>query len=313
MDTPRDKPERIARKRHSTLQRFRLWRCARKAAGDPRAFEAAFETFRAGVSGSLPQATRTGVILVACNDLYYWRFAITLLLSIEQHEHDAPVHLHLCAPGAETLAHLADLSRTLRQVRLSWTIDDCRLAAGLQHRTVYLTAARFLIARSILETLQGPLLCLDVDAIAARPVWAGYAQARSAGDVLLIQRPELKHVTRKILASAVGYNPGAAGLQFASSVARAIAASFALGPLYHVDQILIYYVMRELQRRSALAVAQMPAAMADYTFSPDAVFWMPKGWASKDSAQYAEAKRAVDACFPLVPQQPDATLAGTPG
>jgi hypothetical protein len=275
-----DQPERIAHKRHSRLHRFLIWRFARKAVADTRAFEAAFDMFRAGVTGDYPKAMGKGIILCACNDLYYWRFGITLLLSLAQREPGAPVHLHLWKPSAQTLAPNAENSRALAQVTLTWTIDDCRLATELRFRTVYLAAVRFLIAREVSERTRCPLLCLDVDAIAVRPVWATYDDARSRADIILIQRRERKQATRKILASAVGFNPTPAGLQFVSSVARSLAAAFTISPLYHVDQMLIFYVMREMAARTTLAVADMPGVMADSTFSGEAVFWMPKSWFS---------------------------------
>lgn len=255
-------------------------------------------------AGDHPKAADKGIILFACNDLYYWRFGITTLLSLEQQEPGAQMHLHLCKPSAETLVNIDKLVRALSQIRLTWTIDDCRLAARLRFPTVYLAAVRFLIARDIGEKTRCPVLCLDIDAIAVRPVWAVYDDVRSGGDIVLIQRPERKQATRKILASAVGFNPTPAGLQFASSLARSLAAAFAPPPLYHVDQMLIFYVMREMVKRGAPSVADMRQAMADSTFGKDAVFWMPKGWAQKNAPPYTDAKRAVDTCFPDVAHVP---------
>lgn len=294
---PQAPPIEIQKKHHSRIHRFRIWRRACKAVADPQWGAKAFETFRDSVSGTFPAPSGEGVVLGACNELYYWKFAVTLLLSLEQHERGVQVHLHLCSPSAELLAHVVVLARSLQQIKLTWTTDDGRLAGPLEYPTVYLAAVRFMVAQLLMEHTRSPILCLDVDAIAVKPVWPAYAAVQGLGDVALIVRADKKHPTRKILASAVGYNPTPAGLKFVSSVARAIASVFEIRPIYHVDQILIFYVMREMVKQEALAVASMPIALADFSFHPDSVIWMPKGWALKNSSQYADAKQAVDACF----------------
>lgn len=294
-----ERPEIITRKRHSALNRFRLWRRAGRAARDADWGRERMERYAASVSGDWPEASSEGLVLGACNDLYYWRFAITLLLSIERHGQAQDVHLHLARPRPETLEHVRRLQAGLRHVRLTCTWDDGSLGQRLPFRTVYLTAMRFLVADRILARTGRPLLCLDVDAIAVQPLGPAIASLiASGGDVQLIRRPEKKAITQKILAAAVGVQPTAAGLRFASALARAIVASLDMPPRYHVDQILIHLVMQALVERDALAVTPMPTGLADHGFGAGSTIWMPKGWALKNSDQYAQAKAAVDAYDP---------------
>jgi hypothetical protein len=298
------RPEIIAQKRHSTWQKFRIWHRTQSALRSERFGSDAFATFEAGVTGSYPGSTG-GVILAACDDLYYWRFAITLLLSIEDQGERQQVHLHLCRPSAATLKHIGGLPALLTHVQLTWTVDDCRLAEGLRYRTVYLASARFLIAAAVMREAKVPVLCIDVDAIAVKPIWPAYAAAQAKGDAVLIQRPTESSVSRRLRAGAVGFNPTPAGRRYVSAAGRAIAAIFAIRPLYHLDQIVLFYLMRTMKHRRELQVADMPGPLSDFDFSGEAVIWMAKGWAVKNSDQYGDAKRAVDARYPQVPQVPD--------
>jgi hypothetical protein len=298
------RPEIIAEKRHSTWQKFRIWRRTQSALRSERFGSDSFAAFEAGVTGSYPDPSG-GVILAACDDLYYWRFAITLLLSIEDQGERQQVHLHLCRPSPATLQHIGKLPALLSHVRLTWTVDDCRLAEGLRYRTVYLASARFLIAAVVMREAEVPILCIDVDAIAMRPVWPAYAVAQAAGDAALIQRPTESSVSRRLRAGAVGFNPTPAGRRYVSAVGRSIAAIFAIRPLYHLDQIVLFYLMRTMKHRRELQVVDMPGPLSHFDFSGEAVIWMAKGWAVKNSDEYADAKRAVDARYPAVPQSPD--------
>ncbi|BDA84818.1 hypothetical protein Sa4125_23600 [Aureimonas sp. SA4125] len=297
-------PEIIAEKRHSTWHKFRIWLRTRNALHNARFGEDAFADFEAGVTGSYPREGGGGIILAACDDLYYWRFAITLLLSIEDQGEHQQVHLHLCRPSAETLRHIRGLPALLNHVELTWTADECRLAERLQFRTVYLASARFLIAAVVMREAKAPILCIDVDAIAVKPVWPAYAEVQQRGDAVLIQRTEERSVSRRLRAGAVGFNPTPAGQRYVSAVGRSITSIFAIRPRYHLDQIVLYYLMRDMKKREQLSVADMPGPLSDFDFTSDAVIWMAKGWAVKNSDQYGDAKRAVDARFPQVTQSP---------
>ncbi len=257
-----------------------------------------FERFRSGVTGDLPAAGGGGVILAACNDYYFWHFAITLVLSIEQQGERQKVHLHLCEPGPETLKTIDRLGKRLSNVALSWTTDDCRLAEGLQHRTVYFASSRFLLAPLILEKTQSPLLCIDVDGIAVRPVWQHYEIVRQATDLVLIQRPEETKPTMKILASALGINPTPRGIKFARDLAHSLAAILAIEPSYHIDQIGIHYLLRALSPENAPVVAAMPKALWDHDFGEESAIWTAKGWTGKDSEKYQSTCKEIMQAFP---------------
>ncbi len=291
-----DKPTRIRHKRHSPLFRWRMarliWRTIRTSQGAN-----AFKRFRNGIAGDLPAHGGDGVILAACDDFYYWHFAITLVLSIELQGEAQKVHLHLCDPTPRALDHIGRLRAALSKVDLSWTTDRCDLAAGLKHHTVYYAASRFLLAPLILEKSRRPLLCIDVDGIAVKPVWPAYEPSRGASDLVLIRRPEEAKPTMKILASAVGFNPTPRGLAFADGLGRAIADILSINPSYHVDQITIHYLLRALDPETAPSIADMPKSIWDHDFEAGSAIWTAKGWGRKESGDFQAAKSAVDRRF----------------
>ncbi|MCB8837076.1 hypothetical protein [Aurantimonas sp. VKM B-3413] len=290
--------EIIKKKRHSLLWRYRIARRIRKALKDPEWAASEAARFRSDLSGdlpALPASSGPGVVLAACDDLYYHSFGPTLARSIERHGVEQPMHLHLCAPSAATLADIERLSNSLRHVRLTWTWDRGTLAEGLPFRSIYLASARFLIAPVVLESCRAPVLCLDIDAIANKPIWKHYELARAGTDVVVIQRREETSDSRRVRAGAFGLNPTPDGLRFGAALAGSLSAILPLRPRYHLDQIVIYYLMKELARSDSIRIKDMPPALSDFGFEKDAVIWMAKGWKMKNSPLFKDAQREVDA------------------
>lgn len=293
-----NKPEIIARKRHSAFMRYRMARRVRGATAQTPRYAETFEHFQQGVAGTLPSQGEGGVIVVSCDDFYYRSFAVTLILSMENVAAAQRVHVHLCSPSPQALHHIAHLAGSLRYVTLTWTVDQCLLADRLRYRTIYFAAARFLIASTLMEAAQSPLLCLDVDGLAAVPVWPAYERVRASADILVIRRPEEPRLSRKILASAVGMNFTPQGRRFAAALGRSLAAILPLGPKYHIDQITIHTLIGEMTEKAGLQVAEMPQAFADHDFAPGSVIWTTKGWSRKESPAYLEAKQQIARLHP---------------
>ena len=202
------KPEIIAKKGHSLLSQLRIRRAVAKAFSDPAWHAPGLARFAASIGGGLPEADPGGLILAACNDFYYSRFTATLLLSLEAQRACQAVHLHLYEPSEATLAHIAMLKGAFRFVRLTWTTDRCDLAASLHYRTIYYAAGRFLVSALILNTQQRPILCIDGDGIAIRPVWPAYEPYLASGDVGLIFRKAKRNIQFR-RGSRVGGAPAA--------------------------------------------------------------------------------------------------------
>ena len=296
-----ERPEIIRKKGHSFLSQLRIRWAVARAFADPAWQAEGLARFSASIDGAWPEQGPGGVILAACNDFYYSRFAVTLLLSLERQHAWQAVHLHLYEPSEATLAHIAMLAGALSFVRLTWTIDRCDLAANLKHRTIYYAAGRFLVSALILESQQRPVLCIDVDGVAIRPVWPAYLPYLASGDVGLIFRRAKHKPWRGVLASAVGLNCTEPGRKFSSAVARALVDLLPRGHRFHLDQIVLHYsALRAVKRVREIAFFKMPHGFADHEFHEESVIWTPKGWRLKNSEMYHAIKRGVDETAPAL-------------
>ncbi|MBO0904155.1 hypothetical protein [Jiella sonneratiae] len=283
----------IARKRHSPLMRWRIGRRVAKAVRNEAAFLPEFDRLRRSIKGTFPEARGGPILLCACNDHYYREFAPTFIRSIDRLGGRERFHLHLSAPSAEVLADVARLAASLQTVELTHSQDDGSGALLPHYPTIYWAAVRFLVAPLVLEAARSEVLCLDVDGIARRPVGPALAAlGEAAADVVLIKRPQEKHV-RKVLASALSIRPTPGGFAFAAMLRRAVAGALALKPRYHVDQLVIHLLVERLERENRLTTAAMPLAFADHDFSDGSVIWTAKSWQRKNSPAFLAAKAAA--------------------
>lgn len=300
VDSPQARAERAktGRQEHSPYFRWKIRVQVERASRDQVWHASELAAFEASLTGTAPRARQGGILLAACDSDYYVRFAPALLLSLQRLGAGDCVHLHLYRPTADVLRHVEHLRRRLTAIDLSWTVDPCVLATGMRHPAVYFTSARFMLAERLLRQHRRPVLCIDIDGIAVREIWPAYAASIALGDVGLISRPSARRASRKILASAVGFNPTREGLRFGSTVARSLAGLYSGQPLYHLDQIVLHYAVLEERRRGPFQLFDMPPGLADHAFGEDAVLWTAKGWRNKNSEHFAAAKQEAEALAP---------------
>ena len=170
------------------------------------------------------------------------------------------------------------LAESLKNVKLTYTIDPCILAAPLAHREIYYSAARFLLAPSLITAGVRRLLMVDVDAVMNKSPWTLLkAKSNSQSGGFIFRRNE-KHPWRKVLASAVLFHATPGSSRLASALARSMAATFRLRPKYHIDQILPFYVSDHAASSfGILRPSIFPPKIMGYNYEPDAAFWTAKG------------------------------------
>lgn len=267
-------------KKHSALFRLLLRHIVRGViAGKQGAKE--HSVFSKSISGDFPNGG--DVILAACNDDYFRKFAIDLIRSVESHGAPQKLHLHLLEPSETVLEEIAQLRATLEHVQLTVTIDPCVLAETIPYRTVYYTAARFLLAPMLLTAGVDRLLIIDVDAVMNKSPWQFFdneAALRSGG--FIFRREKRKHWYR-VLASAVFLNGSPGSVRLAENLARSLARTLRYKPRYHIDQILPYYICELAERRfSDFATFDIPKEIMGYSYESEAAFWTVKGKSNID-------------------------------
>jgi hypothetical protein len=281
---------------HSRLFRGIIWLHVRLALARPAWHRDTLNVFRGSLGGALPKAGPGGIILAACNDLYYDKFAKTLLYSLERLQQKQRVHLHLYEPCAATLSHIECLKQAFACAEISYTIDPCLLAKDQPYQINYYALARFPLVSILLEETGSPVLCVDVDAIAIQPVWQAYESWRTKGDVGLIFRDNVTRPWRRILASAVGFNPTSGGKAYCSTVARALLSLLRRKSRYHLDQIVLHYAAQASRSAGQATFFEMPLHFSDFEFHPDSIIWTAKG-RRKAADAFQDRKQVIDAAF----------------
>jgi hypothetical protein len=238
--------------------------------------------FRESIKGELPNSEN--VLLAACDDRYFYNFALGLIKSIERLGKPEALHLLLLQPSDKVIEEATTLSKTLKHVKLTYSIDPCVLGEGLPRREIYYTAARFLLAPLILESGVDRLLMIDVDAVMNRSPWSIIKSDFDHQSGAFIFRRNEKRPWRKILASAVLLNNSPSSMRLANAIAVSIAVSLGSKPKYHIDQILPFYVCDLLKRKfQDFSTIDIPAELMGYHYEPEAAFWTVKGHQALDT------------------------------
>ena len=293
--------EVIREKRHKRLQRWRLWWIARRVLSDPEAGEREHRLLLDRLEGTLPGdnggagGEAGGTILVACDAAYLERFGPSLVRSLQRAGGTRGLHVHLCGGGDAARSLLESVTSTGHGLAVTGTHVDDPVADDLRFRSVYYTAARFLLAHHVLRRTGRPVLCMDIDVLFRRSPWPSVENALAAHDLMLTERPEWQQATRRTLAGVVGFAPSESGFRFADALARALQLGLGIGPRYHLDQITLTYLIDRMRAGGDLRVAPLPPGFLTRQAGEDAVVLVPKGWLGKGSEGFMEEQRNLEA------------------
>jgi len=239
---------------------------------------------RARLQGELPAAGGEGVVFAACDDGYYARFATDFLFSAEDTGHPHRIHIHLYAPSAQTLAHIAALRDSLRHTQLTYSWEDDGYERYGIDSVIYFAAARFIMIHHLLQECRCPILGVDIDGFVHRPLDGAFDLIGQA-DVTFHFRFGERRVWRRILAAAVGFNHTPEGLRFCERAARCIQASLRLHPDFHTDQTILYHAYRFARRwLPSIRWQHLPLSLVDYDFQDDSFIWTAKGPRKEDAS-----------------------------
>jgi hypothetical protein len=111
---------------------------------------------------------KDAAFFLSCNDSYFRNFCVPLLVSLGDHSPGLRVHLHIMDPDLEVLALVANrlkLQITFTHEESLPFINSLGIEAGF-----YYHSARFIRFAEALEGTAGPLIMIDVDALATGDV-----------------------------------------------------------------------------------------------------------------------------------------------
>jgi hypothetical protein len=280
----------IAVKRHPLRFLARIWWNCWCATVSDEFYLKELAAFEASLQGELPTGRDVSdLILVACNDAYFAKYAHALINSAAAVDQHFAVHIHLLDPSQKTLEEIQLLQCRHSTVRLSFTIDQGEIANTLQYRNIYYTAARFLLVPSLLERGVTRVLVIDIDTIMKNSPWPILDQGVKSDNGAFIFRSRQWKPWKKILASAVYYRSTERSLKMSKRIAKSILATIHHKPKYHIDQVIPHYIMQIGLHRLRSTYSQMPHDIMSYRYAPSAAFWTTKG-PEKEAEQFTQAK-----------------------
>lgn len=248
---------------------------------------------RLQIMGNFPDPGGPGIVLCACDEDYYARFALDFVLSAEATEQRHRLHLHLYAPSARALDHVDRMRRSLVHTDLSYTWEGNEFERYGVDAPIYYTTARYMVMHHLLTASKAPVLCVDIDGLIRRPLHEAFEQIGSA-DLTIHFRLHRREIWRRVLAAAIGVNPTPSALGFCERMASSIEAVLQQKPVYHIDQTVLYSMYRIRSRlRRNIRWQNLPLSWVDYKFSDDSLIWTAKA-RRKEDARFRNAIASLE-------------------
>ena len=246
--------------------------------------------------GDLPDSGGEPILLACCDEAYFYRFARHLAVSAHQASPSLFTHIHIYEPSSQCLEDAQALRRRLGD-RVTFSHEPPGRSPYKKPSPFFFITGRFAVAHHLLEKTGSPVLMIDADGI-VRGNLPPEIRALASWDVGLILRPSRQHDWRKVLASAVLFNPTPEGRLFAARVAHAIERVMRRAPDFNTDQIILHYLCEYYRRHGgALRMTSLDERWADHDFDPQSLIWTGKG-----NARKIQLAQMIDSRFELSPQ-----------
>ena len=204
--------------------------------------------------------------VIGCDKGYFDRYAANLLASLRHFEGETVgLHVHLIHPDEDCLA-------AARALRVGISLERPPLSGHSRNFVnTYYASARFLALPGLLESYARPLLVMDVDAVALKPLAPLWSVLK--GSDMAIRRLEGAMVDpwNEPQANLVGVCPTPMGLAFARSQARFLAHFVDKKQLFgFFDQTALYSVLAADPRLGGLKQGVFPGHAYGYPLNPGA-------------------------------------------
>ncbi|WP_288430722.1 hypothetical protein [uncultured Agrobacterium sp.] len=215
------------------------------------------------------------VILVACDSVYFFDYAIPFLRSLSVFDETTYVHLHLINPSSEVKDSIRKLRIELSTMRISYAIDPLTGLDLPKRLNIYYNCSRFIVADYLLELGARRLLILDVDTIARSSPWRKLEGFEHEGAFSF--RPKARKPWHKILAGTVYFENTPRVRVFAKRFATSLLSILARNPNYHIDQIIPFYLLKIGKRDFKGVFGKVPTDLMSLSYETSASLWMAKG------------------------------------
>jgi tetratricopeptide (TPR) repeat protein len=239
------------------------------------------------IAQSLPKVTNVlpgefaqdHVVYLSCNHSYFFDFARTMLLSINERAKGTQVHLHVMDGNDADWAKTKEFCDSLRNLKVAITAER----PGLEDRDsmtarCYYHAIRFIRLYLQIKHYRKTLWLMDVDALVhqdLRPMFA----AMGSADVAFRVRPGRWEPWNQFNASVLAIAPTIKGQHYLRLIAAYVANIYQNSQLrWGVDQLAMYSVYAELaDQLKAPAVHILDNKAVDYEYYDDGFVWCNSG------------------------------------
>jgi hypothetical protein len=191
-----------------------------------------------------------GVVLLSADTRYARKYGFACLRSLAAHVGaDLLVHVHVYDPDSEIVGEIVTVARQASLAPVAVTTERSPFAAdAAQQRKSWYACGRLLRLPELLERYRAPVLSLDIDLVAERPL-AALFDAPPAADLRLNPRHSIDAPWLDIVANIIVAFPTAAARAYLDAVGQYVVRYLARErDPWLLDQTALFCVNRMMQR-----------------------------------------------------------------
>jgi tetratricopeptide (TPR) repeat protein len=227
---------------------------------------------------TLPCPDPKGVLYLSCNYMYFYAFALPMIVSMCDRSPLTAVHVHIMDADEEQTALALAFLKALNPLKFALSIERPGLQTGKTDARCYYHAIRFIRYYEHLKLYNSPLWLMDVDAVVNRDLGELFGQLEGK-DVAMRIRPGRLEPWNQFNACIVGASQTPASLEYFRLVAAYIAHFHQKKMLrWGIDQLAMYGVYADMEDRSqAPTLALLGEPEVDYDYREDGFVWCNSG------------------------------------
>lgn len=217
----------------------------------------------------------TTILIVACDDAYFFEHAIPLACSLHATNQNAlALHLHLYSPCKSVLAEALRLTEWLPGLQVAITYEEVP-DKYTALKAVYFSCVRFVRSYELLMHYEKPVCLIDADAL-LRSDWNSFRTKVGMNDQTGVAAVCINDAPpwERIIAGFHYVAPTKQGKAFAADVAAFIHANFASDTLrWFLDQIALSSVYEKYAKGNDYML-ELPTDTVDLAHTDESFAWV---------------------------------------
>jgi hypothetical protein len=253
------------------------------------------------LEGTLPTNLQAPLLIfAACDSVYFDKFGRPFLGSLKKYASLSAIHIHIYNPRWAQIEYLEGLQRDGVTTSLTFSWEHADLARlNQEERGIYYYSMRFARMASVLSSSRISCICLDIDALAVKPIDALLETVADA-DVAFYSRFGKSGANTKLLAGTLYVRFTPPSMRLLAEIEAQIKLFVRHGYLLEkLDQEVIYDRFRAISSiHPTLRFRPFDDRIFDLRFSGEGIIWYPKGSSKLDSV-YREKQGLLSQELPV--------------